>query len=139
MSSLHLAVGVGPQVGTTLVCPPGRPFAVPPYIHLEAIQVEAFRNEINCTNKSYRQYSKKVVILGKIMSCHGSTGTPNTLPAWYSDTVDSQTLTKEDTVAVRAIIPQRYFDCFVHEFLPWDVREVKRCVPDGILRGFGHI
>jgi len=49
MSSLHLAVGVGPQVGTTLVCPPGRPFAAPPCIHLEAIKVAAFRNEINCT------------------------------------------------------------------------------------------
>jgi len=89
MSSLHLAVGVGPQVGTTLVCPPGRPFADLPYIHLEAIQVVAFRKEINCTNKSYRQYSNKVVILGKVMSCNGGTGTASTLPAWYSDTVNS--------------------------------------------------
>lgn len=143
MSSPHLEVDVGPQVGTTLVCPPGKPSAFLLYIHLEFIQVETLENVVTCSNIHYRQYLNKTVVLGKrgrhrdFQSCARDFQSCACLTKQYRG--QQRTLTKEDTVAVRAVIPQSYFYCFVHEFLPWNVREVKRRVPNGILRGFGHV
>lgn len=48
-------------------------------------------------------------------------------------------LTKEDAVSVGTVVPQSYFNCFLHDLLPWNVREIKCRVPDGVLGGFGHI